>query len=184
MRYMTFHETYWAVVGAAAPVIALANAVSLGDSYRIGRFFNDLLDHPNARVKETADSFKVLARSAFMLGNGNFVIQAGIFVAALISLSIGSDIIRPLWFVSALEFYGLAVLVPINITAGRLQWGYDKFEAAMGQAGYTDTLTATFADILRIAAEPSVSKRDKTSPRPRTRPHGLVGGLFWKHRRR
>lgn len=170
---MASHEMYWAVVGTAAPVIALANAVSLGDSYRISRSFDVLPSHSSHSLRESASTTRSLARSILILGNINFINQAAVFLLALINLATGANVIWPVWFAILVEISGLLILIPISINVGRLQYSFDQIvaefdqiEAEREKAGYADTLTEAVAQILSIVAKSS-TRRLTNRPRPR-----------------
>jgi hypothetical protein len=80
---MAFHETFWVVVGTAAPVIALACVVSMSDG--LGSFAS--FTRSIRRVPKIRRTMLWLAA----LGGINFANQGVMLFVALFSLAVGKD---------------------------------------------------------------------------------------------
>lgn len=97
---MAFHETFWVIVGAAAPVIALANVVSIGDSRGLVReftaFSRDLDNAPGDWLYGAAVRRNLaLPAWALMASNVNFWAQAFVLCFSLLSVLDRKDVLPP-----------------------------------------------------------------------------------------
>ena len=111
---MAFHENFWVVTGTAAPVIALANIVAIGDFWSLRDTFIAAISHPN---EELARAGIRKAYVIYTVATVNMVIQAAMIYAALQSLSEGRNYTSP-WKASIAESLGiLACLYSALVTA-------------------------------------------------------------------
>jgi hypothetical protein len=116
---VAFPESFWVVLGAAAPVVALASVVALNETYSQNhewrrRTFARLMqaDDQGAAGKlvgrdlqDAWDLYRMIGR----MHSANIVAQAALLGSALISLARGSDLVPP--YVGAVaEVAGLAVV--------------------------------------------------------------------------
>src|SRR5450631_6523 len=86
---MAFQENYWVVVGTAAPVVALASVIVVGDALRLVAAGPDSLEHVQKGTWRWAASRGIsgyLGRWVLLLGFANLVIQTATLLLALLSL--------------------------------------------------------------------------------------------------
>jgi hypothetical protein len=109
-----FHESFWVVAGTAAPVIALAEIVTLVDAFRTHDAVTglELARNPDRRFQ-----FLVEAQSAFrslfggrVVGYVNILLQVAILALALECLASRRDV-APLAIVSIGEPFALVLLL-------------------------------------------------------------------------
>jgi hypothetical protein len=81
---MVYHENFWVAVAAAAPVIALANTVSIADAGKI--WYGS---------KSSSRSTKILFNVIVYVSIVNYAAQAAALTAALNSLNAGRVMGRP-----------------------------------------------------------------------------------------
>lgn len=105
---MPFHEAFWAVAGAAAPVLALAQVVVIADLARVIPLLPDEGDPP------------VLFMLSFVAGAGNILLQGGTLLNALRSLAADHNAASALSAEIA-SVAGLIVLVLTSLSAVYLQ---------------------------------------------------------------
>jgi hypothetical protein len=115
---MAFHESFWVVAGTAAPIIALANLVAIGDGWGLSESFS-----PHYVKPQTEDQWKLVRkgkRAAFwiyFIGLCNLLVQSLIVFAALTSLEDGKNQL-PTALAVSIETVGiLACLFSALITA-------------------------------------------------------------------
>jgi hypothetical protein len=88
---MAIHTDFWVVVGTAAPVIALANLVAIGDGWGLREAFSHWAK-PQTEVQRNWVRQGIRAGiRVYLIGTGNLVVQAFIIAAALTSLESGKD---------------------------------------------------------------------------------------------
>ena len=90
---MAYHEAFWVAAAAAAPVIALANQVTLSDSLATRRFFSIALSDNKLQGKVQSEARRGLRglNAAFWLGYLNLGLQGVVLGLALFSLGDGHD---------------------------------------------------------------------------------------------
>lgn len=88
---MAFHETYWVVTGTAAPVIALAAVVSVGDlinGLNAARSELPTITHRlSGAGSRTLNRCRLAATYLALLQMINVVFQAGLLVASLAAIA-------------------------------------------------------------------------------------------------
>ena len=101
LPHMAYHEAFWLATAAAAPVIALANTVTLGDGIR--------LLNVDRSVRKRMGRFTWAYFCLFPLGLSaiNYAAQTYVLVEALHSLAAGRDK-ASMTSATALVTYGLA----------------------------------------------------------------------------
>jgi hypothetical protein len=97
---VAFHETFWVIAGTAAPVIALANVVSIGDSRGLIRQFTALSHDLDDALGDWlyAAAFRrnlALPAWALMASNVNFWVQAFVLCFSLLSVLDRKDMLPP-----------------------------------------------------------------------------------------
>jgi hypothetical protein len=106
---MAYHEAFWAVVGAAAPVIALASIVSVSDmmnhAFEWSRYRRD---RPRRAVRELTErsALGMLTKFSIITQATNLVLQALALLFALLSLAAAVNMI-PRWIAIVIEVIGL-----------------------------------------------------------------------------
>jgi hypothetical protein len=108
---VAFHETFWVTAAAAAPVIALANQITLIDSVGVTDTFGHATgsDMPPA-VRIAAKRGVRAATKVYAVGYLNLTAQVLVFGSALWALQHGSDGGISMDAVSAVEVGGLAAI--------------------------------------------------------------------------
>jgi hypothetical protein len=132
---MAFHETFWVAAAAAAPLIALANQVTLTDMWGIrGTFKKAEIYGPPGTRHDAAKSGLRAASRAYLVGYINLLVQAGVLIAALRSLYYGRDsqIFPPLPVVY-IEGLGLAALVATSLLTGNVRSALARLDAEGGR---------------------------------------------------
>lgn len=126
---VTFHEAVWVVAGTAAPVIALAEVVSLADTVRESLdFFTDFMDGSLERdhVPSTSRHWLYERRQRQTLwtegiGLFNLLLQAALLAVSLTSLAYQTNFI-PLWLAIVAAVGGLLLLAAATIGAIPRDW--------------------------------------------------------------
>ena len=109
---MAYHEAFWAVVGAASPVIALASIVSVSDmmnhAFEWSRYRRD---RPRRAVRELTErsALGMLTKFSIITQATNLVLQALALLFALLSLAAAVNMI-PRWIAIVVEVLGLTRL--------------------------------------------------------------------------
>ncbi len=84
-----FHESYWLAIAAAAPIIALANQITLTETLRTREFFKRVLRSsglPDA-IRDIVKPGQRATSYAYWIGGLNMMMQGLVLVLALASLS-------------------------------------------------------------------------------------------------
>jgi len=133
---VSYHESFWLTIGAAAPVIALAIIVSLADSFDMRVFFK-IASFPE-RLPAGDDSLasfyrKVIRKSrrrggqVYALGLTNMALQAAMLAVALYSLAQRHDTI-PLLLAVIVEPLGVLALAWASLGTIRMHSARRNFE--------------------------------------------------------
>jgi hypothetical protein len=94
---MAFHDTFWVAAAAAAPVIALANQVTLNDLPRMRAIFKSAQDtSPPGEAQDLAKSGLRTATRVNLAGTLILSVQGVMLLVALGSLAYGRDSFSPL----------------------------------------------------------------------------------------
>lgn len=94
---MAFHETFWVAAAAAAPIIALANQVTLNDLPEMRAIFKFAQDtSPPGEAHDIAKSGHRTATRLYVAGTLILCVQAVLLFVALGSLAYGTDRYSPL----------------------------------------------------------------------------------------
>ena len=89
---MAFHETFWVAAAAAAPIIALANQVTLTESRGMtGTFIRAQRANPSGTAHTTAITGHRSVLAALSIGYLNLIAQVFVLYVALGSLYSGED---------------------------------------------------------------------------------------------
>jgi hypothetical protein len=104
---VAYHETFWVAAAAAAPVIALANTVSLADASRFWFDTNKLLLTARRQIMIII----LIIQSCV-----NFLMQSAVLAIALICLSAKSDEGSPVWPVIVFLAAGLLIVLLNSIS--------------------------------------------------------------------
>ena len=101
---------FWLLAGTAAPVIALANVVSYGDSAKLALDFKAILKHSAAtsEQKKWAKNGYTSANLAMAIGYVNLALQSLAFLSALLFFAIGNGT-PPLLLVLILTYGMIAI---------------------------------------------------------------------------
>lgn len=123
------HDSFWVVAGAAAPVIALAEIVSLGDAAQ-GRTETlvTLLAVSKEKEQHYLDETKPVdkrRRRATRTGQLNMLLQVAILALALASLAVSRDVV-PLVIVTIVQPIGLFLLL---VSAWMINLAYRQQQA-------------------------------------------------------
>lgn len=123
---MSYQETFWVVVGTAAPVIALAAVVALPDTSNMFPDFIQSFMSPefketmNAKARKGYEQLATSAYKPFQLfaatiqwgAIGNVLIQAGLLAVSLTALGYERDVMPP-WVAIVLAVSGILLLALI-----------------------------------------------------------------------
>jgi hypothetical protein len=145
-----FHESYWVAIAAAAPIVALANQITLTEELRTGAFFRRVLGTSNLpdAIRPIAERGQRDISFAYWIGGINMVVQVLALVAAFASLS-GRHDAAPMLLVGIAVAAGLAAIV---FTSGFSARGGD----ARAQLELEDWKPSTSK---RVAAAPRIPKK-------------------------
>jgi hypothetical protein len=114
---VAFPESFWITAGAAAPVIALANAVTFGDSMGVPDLVGIVKRSPSSappQLERAAQTGGLLLGGAALLSMLNVFAQAFALISALVSLQTSSSFCS-LPVIIIIEATGLWVLLPIAL---------------------------------------------------------------------
>lgn len=115
---MALHTNVWIVAGTAAPVIALANVVTVSDFWGL----LGALARSGAPRAESAAERSVLL---YMLSGINLFAQALVMLWALLSLDWNRDVVSPIWPI-VITFIGLLLVLFTTLLASGLRWLRDQ----------------------------------------------------------
>jgi len=141
---VAYHEAFWVVTGTAAPVIALAAVLSVGESAMVGRnlgrFIWDAERHPDRyRDKNeddtawdqrlgTAQTARTYSMLNYLIAELNIASQAALLAMSLVSID-GADNSVPPWLAIVLAVGGIfLVLVISRWSAGVLSYWKEVVE--------------------------------------------------------
>jgi hypothetical protein len=135
-RVMTFHENFWVVAGAAAPVIALANLVALNDALFLRQAM--LMAPHEAWTDDVKDFFLASQRRLLLLSlipsAANLLLQAAVLSIALAGLAEDQNPV-PSLLVAVLEGIGIVICAviayAIAIQRFKYQWLSEHRKASM-----------------------------------------------------
>jgi membrane associated rhomboid family serine protease len=139
---VAFHESFWVVTGTAAPVIALAAVVALGEILRdMGasgeKFMRVLLDSSpdNAEVvKWMADvsrkPTRKMVRALHAAVLSNLLLQSAFLAVSLVSLVDEANLVPP-WIAIAAAVGGLLLLAATAFGASAFRFQQLTLEGAM-----------------------------------------------------
>jgi hypothetical protein len=126
-KVMTFHETFWVVAGAAAPVIALANLVAINDALFLRQA---MLMAPHEGWTDDVKAFFLASQLRLLLMSlvpsaANLLLQAVILSIALAGLAEDQNL-APSLLVAVLEGIGIMICAitayVIAIQRFKYQW--------------------------------------------------------------
>jgi hypothetical protein len=118
---VSFHESFWVAVAAAAPIIALANQVTVTDSLGMQRTFESVLArNPSDIIRKVAKQGIKATRNAYWVAYTNLFAQATMLIFALSSLQFGNDLFSLPASVSV-EAIGLALILATSIFSGTVR---------------------------------------------------------------
>ncbi len=127
---MSFHESFWVVAGTAAPVIALAAVISLGDTIRTqikvdsATFDALVVASRGDKMAKDFQHFNERARGSIvalrMTQLLNLYLQAGLLAVSLLSLAFQRNLI-PTWICVAALTAGVLVLAYAGVAVVREQ---------------------------------------------------------------
>lgn len=113
---MAYHEAYWVAIATAAPVIALANTVSITDAANVWL---------NAKTRRRNSVPSALYVTVISYSVINTVLQLGALIQALLSLLKGKDYwdatLALLSVVSGLVLVFLTVMASVRLRYGILE---------------------------------------------------------------
>lgn len=107
---MAVNTNFWLVAGAAAPIIALANQVTLTESWGALEFFREAeRRNPKGPIHGVARTGRIATGRSYLVGYVNTGIQALALTFALSSLEVGRDVVS-LTLVGLMEALGLVAV--------------------------------------------------------------------------
>jgi hypothetical protein len=113
---VAYHEAFWVVIGAAAPVVALAVIVSLPDSLTLAGQAD--MDRGVNALREAANGVYRLAARIFVTGLINMLLQAGLLAVSLVSIEDGANCVPPWTAITAtvggIVLLGVASVMTVN----------------------------------------------------------------------
>lgn len=117
---MAYNEAFWVVAGTAAPVIALATVVTIGDGAASARFFTRLAASSTGSSRSDALASQGDAVLNLGLSFATLIAQATILILALVKIYYrsGPDLVQ-LWTAVSLEGYSVVVLVLVTLLTAR-----------------------------------------------------------------
>ena len=120
---MAYHEAFWVVVGAAAPVIALAGIVSMSDMMnQVFEWSRYTRDRPRRAVRELTErsALGMLTKFSIITQATNLALQALALLFALLSLAAAANMIPP-WIAIVTEVLGLTRLAIGAVATHRIK---------------------------------------------------------------
>jgi hypothetical protein len=137
---MAFHEGFWTVAGTAAPVIAVAIVISLGELMKeLSRWIiwaERIEGTPEPEMKEIRKILRTQTRYSWpleVLELTNLLIQAGLTVVALVSLEDEANLVSPWWAIAAV-IAGLVLLAGCSFSGYWMRMRRVRKMAAQGEA--------------------------------------------------
>jgi len=126
---VAYHEAFWVVTGTAAPVIALAAILSVGESATVGRnlgrFIWNAKRHPD-RYRDnneddtawdqrlgTAHTARTYSMLKYLAAERNLASQAALLAMSLVSID-GADNSVPPWLAIVLAVGGIVLLLVVS----------------------------------------------------------------------
>lgn len=110
---VAYHETFWVVTGAEAPVVALAVIVQMTDAFRT-------IEQDAARPWAQNDRWRTSMNGVLVLGVLNLVLMGWLLFSSLSSLATGTDGLSTGWgTVQAVGGLGLLALASAGVFAVR-----------------------------------------------------------------
>jgi hypothetical protein len=131
---VAFHESVWIVAGTAAPVVALAGIVSLGDLMEKNERFGEQAQALRImQARELTDAeisqrnmliaslagYSTMLYQLFIAQVVNVLLQALLLAASLLSLLIQSNLVPP-WLAVIAAFGGLVAIGIITLYLGSI----------------------------------------------------------------
>jgi hypothetical protein len=116
---MTFHESFWAAVAAAAPVLGLGSIVSVIYGWLSGRMPS--ATSPTADVGRKHPAIEYIAMAAILLGMGNIFMQSILLYDALRSLGYGRNE-ASMKFALVAEPSAIILVLITGLIVGLLRW--------------------------------------------------------------
>ena len=127
---MAFHDNFWVVAGAAAPVIALANLVALPDSYKfIGEIRASKSGEGSLSTKQ-ARMLTFYTVGIVMISAANLCTQAYTLQDTLVSLANESNALS-FQFVINVEGWGLGACLLVAFISARTQMLVGEWEKSV-----------------------------------------------------
>ena len=127
---MAFHEGFWLVAGTAAPVVALAAVVTLGETLRENiASIAEAMPLLDAQVN-SADRLKGsrlttttirATKQLYAVGLSNVLLQAALLAVSLVSLADDANLVPP-WIAIVAAVGGLLLLAFSALGAVQLPW--------------------------------------------------------------
>ena len=137
---MAFHEGFWTVAGTAAPVIAVAIVISLGELMKeLSRWiiWAERIEHtPEPEMEKIRKILRTQTRYTWpleALGLINLLVQAVLTAVALVSLEDKANLVPP-WLAIAAVIAGLVLLAICSLSGYLMRMRRVKKMAARGEA--------------------------------------------------
>ena len=137
---MAFHEGFWTVAGTAAPVIAVAIVIALGELMKeLSRWiiWAERIEHnPEPEMEKIRKILRTQTRYTWPLeglGLTNLLIQAVLTTVALVSLEDKANLVSP-WLAIAAVIAGLALLAICSLSGYLMRMRRVKEMAKRGEA--------------------------------------------------
>lgn len=187
---MAFNENFWVVTATSAPVIALANVVAMGDSYKLREFFRSLEGHPNSYVRRIEAQNRRDINVSLIWALINNMAQAYAFITARINIQSRSEFPSDQALTLICECGGLLGVILLSASVSRMGHISESTRDSIRLAGYVQPGTARYANELRTADKNSISMNAKRMatirharhPRPyRPSPSNRGGGTRSRH---
>ena len=122
---MAYHEAFWVAAAAAAPIIALANQITLSDRVLLAQAFELFRRIPGSILPRGAAAWATL-----LIGYVNMGFQAGILSSALYSLANEHDFRGfSTDAVTLAEAFGILALILTAVSTGTVRMVTARAEA-------------------------------------------------------
>jgi hypothetical protein len=140
---------FWVVAGTAAPIIALANQVALGESLGKRKYYRIARDGNTQAIRTSAREVIASSRWLWIISNVNLFLQAGVLFWSLLNLigniSVGATA------VAVIELVGILILFGSAMATHGIRNNQQEFEQLtqrdLATQAAAETIAATLRDI-------------------------------------
>jgi hypothetical protein len=138
---------FWVVAGTAAPIIALANQVALGDALGKGKYYRIARDGYTQAIRTSAKGVIASARWLWSISYVNLLLQAMVLFWSLLNLI--SNISFGATTVAVIELVGILILIGSAMATHAVRNNQQELEQLTQHDSATEATAETIAVTLR-----------------------------------